>query len=333
MWSRAFGVALSLLALLPVFAMARALTGSDTLALGAMLLTAVSPALAADAAKVGVDTPLAAIGGLAVMLAGAGILALAARRDPRAVTVLLFPLGFFALMAAQKVNFTRNVLVLIPVIAVLAAVAVAVAAPRARRLALALLLITAVQPAVQAVRASRPLPPDSRLLAGQWLGRGAGPRSETVVTTEVGWPRSGPGGRNITMADTETIDPLALYVQGFDRLITRGAFPAGEAGGVLREEHVVAGATGDMLILVSPEVRIYRLGEPLGTAAAAWRSADLCAGRSAAEWFAVEVDLRAAELRREGALTVRVQEVHGRAVGRGRTIRVGLAVRDVALLR
>jgi hypothetical protein len=68
-WSRAFGVALGLLVLLPVFAITRTLTGSDTLALGAMLLTAVSPALAADAAKVGVDTPLVLMCLLAMWLA------------------------------------------------------------------------------------------------------------------------------------------------------------------------------------------------------------------------------------------------------------------------
>jgi hypothetical protein len=543
-WNRTFGVALGLLVLLPVFAIARTLTGSDTLALGAILLTAVSPALAADAAKVGVDTPLvlmcllamwlalrlherfsigrllaaglvaglaistkynaapialvplaavlasgrrsagalivalvapgagflagtpyavislpeflngiafeawhygtaghgyatgtpglpqawyylrwfsssAAVGLLAVMLAGAGLVVLARRRDPRAVTVLLFPVAFFALMAAQKVNFTRNVLVLIPVMAVLAAVAVSGLAPPARRFALALLVLAAVQPAVQAVRASRPIPPDSRLVAGTWLERVSGPRAETVVTVDVGWPRIGPGTRNVTMADRGSLDPVALYMQGFDRVITRA--PLEDASGSVREEQIIAGSRTDAEIPVSPELRIYRIGEPLeaavgawlarpqaqvappvrygsgesrrisdatacwdgqsddgsagdvggdcwlpgrasrlrldpaslprdamtlraklyspwpnqrcALAVGAWRSADLCEGRSAAEWFAVEVELPAADLRREGALTVRVQEVHARPVGRGRTIRTGLAVGGVALLR
>ena len=351
-------------------------------------------------------------------LAGVGLLALAVRRDPRAVTVLLFPLGFFALMAAQKVNFTRNVLVLIPVIAVLAAVAVSGLALHARRLALALLVLAAVQPAVQAVRASRQMPPDSRLAAGEWLERVSGPRAETVVTVDLGWPRVGPGTRNVTMADRGSLDPVALYMEGIDRLITRA--PLEGHAGVVREEQVFAGSRTDAEIPVSPEVRIYRIGEPLEAAVAAWlarpqaqiappvrygpgeprrtagatacwngqahdgsahdvggdcwlpgrvsrlrldpasmlraattlraelyspwpnqrctlevgawRSADLCVGRSAAQWFAVEVDVPTAELRRERALTVRVEDVHARPVGRGRTIRTGLAVRDVALL-
>jgi 4-amino-4-deoxy-L-arabinose transferase-like glycosyltransferase len=521
MWNRAFGVALGLLVLLPVFAIARTLTGSDRLALGAMLLTAVSPALSADAAKVGVDTPLvlmcllamwlalrlharftygrllvaglvaglaistkynaapialvplaaalvsghrtvatvwvaavspiagfvlgtpyalislpeflngiafetwhygtaghgyatgtpglpqawyyirwlssgAASGVIAVALAAVGAAILIFRRDPRALTMLLFPATFFALMAAQKVNFTRNVLPLIPVIAVLAVVAVAAAGPRARRWLTVFLLVAAIQPMAQAIRASRPLPPDSRLVAGRWIERAAGPRSETVVTSEVGWPRTGPGTRNITILERDGLDPLVLYMTGFDRLVARASFATSAFAGVLRQELVVSGSKADAVIPVSPEVVIYRIAEPpqaivtdwiagqearvtcnprdasgdcwlpgrvsrleldAGEAAALgragvtlqaefytpwpnqqcalqvgqWRSADLCRDRSAAEWFAVSVDVPASDVRAERGLVVRVQEVHARPAARGRAVRTGLAVRGLVV--
>lgn len=516
-WNRGFGVVLGLLVLLPVFAIARTLTGRDGLALGAMLLTAVSPALAADAAKVGVDTPLVlmcllamwlalrlharfsygrllvagvvaglaistkynaapialvplaaalvtghrtalatglaivgpiagflagtpyalislpeflngvafetwhygtaghgyatgtpglpqawyyvrwlagsdALGMAAVMLAAVGTGLFIRRRDPRALTVLLFPVAFFALMAAQKVNFTRNVLLLIPVVSLLAAVAAAAAPPRLRRWATAMLLVAAIQPLVQSIRASRPIPPDSRLEAGRWIEQVAGPRSETAVTADVGWPRTGPGTRNVTLVDPGALDPLALYMNGFDRLVTRASFSPGASAEVLRQEHVVSGSKADTVIPVSPEVAIYRIADPpealaAGQAArltcnprdaggdcwlpgrvsrldldvreaaavaregvtlraefytpwpnqrctvqlARWRSPDLCADRSAAEWFAVSVEVPATDPGTDAGLIVRVEEVHPRPAARGRAVRTGLAVRGLAL--
>ena len=68
-WNRAFGVVLGLLGVALTFALGHALTGRDATAVGAASLVAVSPALAMDAAKVGVDTPMVVMCLLAMWLA------------------------------------------------------------------------------------------------------------------------------------------------------------------------------------------------------------------------------------------------------------------------
>jgi hypothetical protein len=398
-WNRAFGVLLGLIGVALTFALARELTGDAALAIGAASLAAVSPALAMDAAKVGVDTPMVVMCLLAMWLAlrlraqftvgrlvaaglvaglacstkynalpivalplvvcvtggqrsagaillavsmpvagfllgtpyalielprflnnmafetwhygtaghgaatgepglaqvwfyllwfasrrGLGVVAtllsvvgagvLIARRDRRALTFLLFPVLFFALMAAQKVNFTRNVLVLLPVIAVLAAVAVQalVARTRAPDWAAALLIAVAcVQPLIEAVISRRPPSPDSRTLAARWLDQAAGPRSDSAAASELGWPMSGPGSQRVSAIDTDRLNPLALYMAGYDRLIVDASYaPDPVALAMLRQEHVVAGNQPGADVVVSPEVRILRIEAPRAADLARW---------------------------------------------------------------
>ena len=167
------------------------------------------------------------IGLVAVLLSVVGAGVLAARRDRRALTFLLFPALFFVLMAEQKVNFTRNVLVLLPVLAVLGAVAVQTLADRTRApewLAALAIALACVQPLAEAVVSRRPPSPDSRTLAAQWLDKAAGPRSDSAVASELGWPLSGPGSGRVTTLDTARLDPLSLYMDGYDRLIVDGSY-------------------------------------------------------------------------------------------------------------
>jgi hypothetical protein len=51
-------------------------------------------------------------------------------------------------------------------------------------------------------------------------------------------------------------------MDGFDRLVTDTSFAAGSAGSMLREEHVQPGEKAGARVVISPEVRIYRLEEP-----------------------------------------------------------------------
>ncbi len=396
LWNRAFGVVLGLLAVALTFALARALGGRDAMAIGAASLAAVSPALAADAAKVGVDTPMVVmsllamwlalrlqnqftlgrlvaasliaglafstkynalpivglplvvclvsrqfsagaiglaltmpvagfllgspfalielprflnemafetwhygtaghgaatgepglsqawfyvtwfasrrgLGVVAVLLAVGGTAALAARRDRRALIFLFFPVLFFLLMADQKVNFVRNVLVLLPVIAVLAALAVQtlVARTRVPEWAGALVIAVAcVQPLIDAVVSRRPLPPDSRLLAASWLTTAAGPRSDSAVASELAWPMSVMGGARISVLDTARINPLHLYMAGYDRLVVDGSYTPDST--MLRLEHQVAGETPGARVVISPAVRIFRVEPPLEAQMAQW---------------------------------------------------------------
>jgi hypothetical protein len=549
-WNRAFGVLLGLVVVCLTWALARELTGHEELAVGAALIAAASPALSADAAKVGVDTPLVvmcllalllavrlqarfsygrlvaaglvaglavstkynaapiallpllaclaarrrdagpvllalalpvagfvlgtpyaladlpaflddvafegwhygtaghawatgrpgwpqawfyvrwfstadAVGLLAVVLGAAGTARLLVRRDARAITFLAFPVLFFALMVAQKVNFTRNVLVLLPVMAVLAAVAAQSLATRARRawLGAVVLVVASVQPGIAAVAARRPPPTDTRVLAADWLARASGPRSETAVASELNWALSGPGTARVTTLDTARLDPLVLFLDGFDRVVADTSFAPGPAASMLREEHVQAGEKAGARIPVSPQVHIFRLEEPreadlaralgpptsalapstrYGAGAAlrvggvdrcaagardtddppdgdcwirrraarlaldpeslrrvaagarpqltiavelyspwpgqrcrlragAWTSADLCAGQSAATWFAASLAVPSDAVLGEGGLVVRVDEVH--PLPGGRRGRAGLALRGLTVAR
>jgi hypothetical protein len=210
---------------------------------------------------------------LAVALAAAGGVGLIWRRDRRALTLLLFPVAFLALMAAQRVNFTRNVLVLLPVVAVLAAVAVQTLGTRARwAWVTGLLLVAAtLQPGLAAIGARRPPPVDSRLLAARWLAQAAGPRSETVVASELAWPVTGPGTSRVTTIDTDRIAPLTLHMDGYDRLIVDSSFDVDATpAGLLRREHMVPGAPAGARVVISPEVRIFRVEAPIGAELSAW---------------------------------------------------------------
>ena len=388
-WNRGFGVALGLLAVVLAYAVARELLGSHALAIGAAWLTACSPPLARDAAKIGVDTPLVTIslaaillalrlhrrfsaGGLlaaglvaglavstkynaapiaalpllvcllerqwsagpillaiagpilgfvagtpfalaslphfldnlafeawhygtaghgfatgtpgwpqavvytrwfasqalgivAVVLAVAGLVALAAGRRAAAVTALWFPATFFALMVAQKVNFTRNVFPVVPMLAVLAAAGIGLLAgtrwSRAPRLMVAvLILVASAQPLLQAIRQRTTIAraaPDSRMAASRWITEVTGVDAEAVVSVQLQLPFEARRHRGVTEMDQAAMVPAELYQQGFDRLVAGPGFPPAQA--FLQKEMAFPGLRDIRRVPRSPETTVFRL--------------------------------------------------------------------------
>jgi hypothetical protein len=61
------------------------------------------------------------VGLVPALLASLGLIALVVRKDPKALVLLSFPLAYAGLMIMQKANFTRNMVVIVPYVAILAA--------------------------------------------------------------------------------------------------------------------------------------------------------------------------------------------------------------------
>ncbi len=206
--------------------------------------------------------------GLGATLVGVlGVLRLAIRPSAKTITFLAFPVLFFGLMIAQKVNFTRNVLPLVPFLCVSSVVAVNTVlawrwfATGRQTAALVLLTVISLQPLVRALSIRQDAlnaPPDSRVLAGQWLSA-AGPGTETAFAAELQFPRA-ISNRNGEPIETERLIPTDLYLQGFDRIVADSTLrvPPEEAE-LLEVEKTFRGEPGPQRIRFNPEIQIYRL--------------------------------------------------------------------------
>ncbi len=117
------------------------------------------------------------VGIIATVLAGVGVAACCARRTPAMVTFLSFPAAYVALMIAQKTNFTRNMVAIVPYAAVAAAYGLERLSRRLSSPGLrpAVALVAAVAaiapPAIASIRiaASELLQPESRDVLAAWL--------------------------------------------------------------------------------------------------------------------------------------------------------------------
>lgn len=401
-WNRAFTLVLSLLVVVMAWLLAGELTGSSVLRAGAALLTAVSPPLVADSAKIGVDTlmvlmclvsiwlamrlatrftprllllaglgaglavsskynaapvavvPLAAClaarrfspgviaAALALPVAGfflgtpfalvsipqflenmayeawhygtaghggatgepglgqavfylrwlgasgigygatalglVGTVLLAWRRRAGAAVFLVFPVLFFLLMIIQKVNFTRNVLVFVPVMAVAATAGALDGLARSGRwwlrvpgvrAALALVLFVSLQPFAGALGQKAEVvsaPPDTREVAEGWLAATRSADMETALAADLQFAPSIEKVPYTAIVGADDLDPERLYLEGFDRLVV-GTESAESVSGspFVQKELAFQGIPGRQRIVVSPEITVFRLvpaGEP-----------------------------------------------------------------------
>jgi hypothetical protein len=206
-----------------------------------------------------------AIGIVAVVLAAVGLAGPAIRRPTVALTALWFPATFFALMIAQKVNFTRNLLPLLPMLAVLAAAGVGTLASgrwsRMPRVAIAALILAAsAQPLVQAIRQRAAIvraAPDSRVQAARWIARTTTAQDESAVSAQLQLPFDVRRQRGVMEMDEARISPAQLYQEGFDRLVVGPAFAAGQP--FLQKEMVFPGIRDRRRAPRTPETTVFRL--------------------------------------------------------------------------
>ena len=167
---------------------------------------------------------------LPTLLSLVGVIVALACRNRADLLLLSFPLVFYLSMSSYRVNFTRNMLPIIPFTSILAAMALALAwkallAFLARRpgterrpitrlarwlLAIIVLLGLLPQTAAALQRGYRQTQPDTRLRAAQWLD--ANTRPGTKLWLEFDTPKLTPGRYLIGSGQHVTEHPMDWYV-------------------------------------------------------------------------------------------------------------------------
>lgn len=167
---------------------------------------------------------------LPTLLALVGVIVALARRNRADLLLLSFPLVFYLSMSSYRVNFTRNMLPIIPFTSILAAMSLALAwnallaylakqpgaaqrpitrlAPWLLGVIVALGLLPQTAAALQ--RGYRQTQPDTRLRAAQWLD--ANTRPGTKLWLEFDTPKLAPGRYLIGSGRHVTEHPMDWYV-------------------------------------------------------------------------------------------------------------------------
>ena len=215
--------------------------------------------------------------GAAVTIAGiAGALLLPLSRRRAAFLVLVFPALFGFWMLNQTIAFFRNMFVLLPFFAIAAAWLIDRTADRLLQqrwlpqragsaLVPALVVLLAAQPAVRSFdlwqRTNNQ--EESRRLVSAWLAENTAPDVETAVAADLQLPGSDyslPGVSSFR--SDELADPVALFLNGFDRLVA-GPFTERRlteaVRPVLQVQQVFPGVPEAWETLRNPLITIYSL--------------------------------------------------------------------------
>ena len=214
--------------------------------------------------------------------AGAVVLACTPHHRRAAILTLAFPIAFGVLMFNQRLFFARNMLVLIPFLAVAAACAAERLAtylsgrswmPGRSRAAIATLVVLLVgQPAVMAIDLwlHTGTGPESRHLVTTWLTETSAAETETAVAASLQLPPWDYRATGITVARTDQLtDPRRLFLDGYDRVVVGPDFELREssrAPDLMQLHRVFAGDREQTYIPRNPEVTVYGLPAPLAHA-------------------------------------------------------------------
>ena len=209
-------------------------------------------------------------GYLATVLGAIGFAAFLARSTPQRLVFITFPLLYFLMMIDQRAHFPRNMLVMVPLLALAACEALRVLALLSRRSELLLasaVVLLAVQPVFQSVdqaRATLFALPESRTRAALWLQTHDQILLDTAISGELLMSPevyARPGVDRITQA---SIAPALLYLRGFDRIVVGPGFesPREESSAFLKLEERFSGANEKQRIVRDPMVSIYALKPP-----------------------------------------------------------------------
>ncbi len=198
-----------------------------------------------------------------------GIVPLLLRHSKRHAIFLVFPLAFAALMIFQRTNFTRNMLVIIPYVAISACVALnlVLATVRAResiRAAIFSCFIFAaallpLQNVLQA-RGESILTTDSRLTIQEWL-RSIGARHEsTAIAGQLQFPATAYSLPGVSRFDLNKLDVLSLWQAGYNRIVVPKSFQFPEADQILvTPERSILGSNESLRIVQDPSMSTYQV--------------------------------------------------------------------------
>ena len=202
-------------------------------------------------------------------LAGGGLLMW--RRPRVGLLVLFFPMGYLLLMVSQRVGLMRNMLVMIPFFCILAAWTAELAVRSMSGLAWVPRRITAVlAPAVVLVISAQSLTgavgerhdrsaaaPDSRELLSQWLEETSDPTSDIAIAAELQFPPAAYAASGVTRIRTDEIDPVSLFLNGFDRVVVGPEFDADGKGAMMLPEVILPGQRKRQRVRRNPEITVY----------------------------------------------------------------------------
>ncbi len=178
--------------------------------------------------------------------------------------ILAAPLFYFLLMIAQKTNFERNMLVLVPYLAIFGACFLT--RPNCNRIGktvtILLALLALVEPSLKSYALNSELisKHDSRTDAATWLNNNKVARQDTALAGELQFEPtlfSMPGTIRVNAA---RVNPLDLYMAGIDRFVFPAALAPLELS-YLRVEKNFEGALGEMRVVDNPKIQIFRFEE------------------------------------------------------------------------
>jgi len=192
------------------------------------------------------------------------------RRDKKFLLFLSFPIIYFLYMIEQKVNFTRNMLPMIPFIAVLALGFLSFLTQRIkhnikRTLLVFLTPLVLYQPTKAGLDLREELGAtsiESRSLAIDWISQNQISLSDMAIAGNLNLPTQVYGLSGVTKINEIKTTASELYLNGFDKIVVGPSFiPSDEELKLLHLENYIAGEKKYSRLSINPEIRIYKFSE------------------------------------------------------------------------
>ncbi len=202
------------------------------------------------------------------LLAFIGLVATLRQRDRVALVLLAFPFAYASLMIMQKANFTRNMIVLVPYVALLAALGLRAVVSRISRQELRTVTYFALAAfsLVQITRASlRTIAEalqhrDSRDTLATWLTQDQLRDYEVAVAGPLQIPFHLFALPGVDSFDPEASSAALLAQRGYDYIVTPENIPISEhLRQVLPIENTIAGTTTPRRVPENPAITIFRV--------------------------------------------------------------------------
>jgi hypothetical protein len=206
------------------------------------------------------------IGWTAVVSSIFGLLLLFKQEQRKTAVLMAFPLLFAALMIGQKTNFTRNVLILIPIFAVLSASGIFLLiqrlnVPNSFKLGLVFfsLPILLLQPLIGSLQYRKNLLHirESRVDALEFIQETKDKLTPSAVSGELQFPSSLYRQQGFERTDLSKLSGLALFQMGYHSVI---AGPEAEIHSILEfynQTRLFPGINETQRIIANPEIRVF----------------------------------------------------------------------------
>lgn len=196
-----------------------------------------------------------------------GLLILLVKPSKESWVLISLPILFFGLMIAQKTNFVRNMLVMIPFLSIFAAIGIerlcrAITSSNVLLSTsyIALVAIACIQPTFMSLenRQESLNTVESRRALAKWFFINNEDEKETAISGELLVPREIYSAKNATTVDEKTKDPLDLYLLGYDRLIMGDGIRELDYSALpyLKLEQYIPGEKGEQRIVKNPAINI-----------------------------------------------------------------------------